>query len=89
MIGVFDDPTLPLKIILVFKAEGGWHLQAAETRSVAWSNGAPPDRSNLRHAVSVDDDVLTELAGLLAVRNDLDRAIGELIGRPMTAGHPG
>lgn len=56
---------------------------------MAWSNGAPPDRTNLRHAVSVDDDVLTELAGLLAVRNDLDRAIGELIGRPMTAGHLG
>lgn len=33
MIGAFDDPTLPLKIILVFKAEGGWHLQAAMCRN--------------------------------------------------------
>jgi hypothetical protein len=39
--------------------------------------------------VGVDDDVLAELAGLLAARNDLDRKIGALIGRPMTAGHLG
>ena len=33
--------------------------------------------------------MLTELAGLLAARNDLDRKIGGLISRPMTAGHLG
>lgn len=33
--------------------------------------------------------MLTELAGLLAARNDLDRKIGGLIGRPMTSGHLG
>ncbi len=33
--------------------------------------------------------MLAELAGLLAARNDLDRRIGGLIGRPMTAGHLG
>lgn len=56
---------------------------------MTWSTGATPDRPHLRHAEGVDDDVLTELAGLLAARNDLDRDIGGLIGRPMTAGHPG
>lgn len=33
--------------------------------------------------------MLTALAGLLAARNDLDREIGRLIDRPMTAGHLG
>ena len=33
--------------------------------------------------------MLAELAGLLAARNELDRKIGGLISRPMTAGHLG
>lgn len=32
MIGAFDDPMLPLKVILVFRAEGGWHLQTVLCR---------------------------------------------------------
>lgn len=33
MIGAFDDPTLPVKVILVFGADGGWHLRTVLRRN--------------------------------------------------------
>ena len=37
----------------------------------------------------MDDPSLVALAALLRERNDIDSRIGELISRPMTAGHAG
>lgn len=33
MIGAFDDPGLPVKVILVFRAHGGWHLASVLRRN--------------------------------------------------------
>ncbi len=30
--GDFEDPSLPLKVIMVFVADGGWHLQTVLVR---------------------------------------------------------
>ncbi len=32
-IGDFEDPSLPLKVIMVFVADGGWHLQSVLLRN--------------------------------------------------------
>lgn len=43
----------------------------------------------MRHIDDMDYAVLSHLGSLLAARNDLDREIAAVIGRPMTAGHLG